>query len=62
MKNQKKSKQKVMDIIKASRKINRLEEIREHGKTIHHVKIVESKKNYKRSKKHKNELPSDYLD
>lgn len=56
MKNHQKSKQTVMDIIKASRKLNRLEEINQHGKTIHHVKIVESKKTYKRAVKHKNDI------
>lgn len=53
MKKPKKSKQTVMDIVKASRKLNRLEEIHQHGKTLHYDKVVESKKNYKRNLKHK---------
>lgn len=53
MRNNIKSKQTLMDIIKASRKINRLEEIKHHGKTIHHAKVIESKRNYKRVVKHK---------
>jgi len=47
----KNSKQKnVMDIIKASRKKSREEEIETHGKPINYKKVIQSKKVYSRKK------------
>jgi hypothetical protein len=45
-----KKKNNIINIIKASRKINRETEIREHGKPINIFKIMESKKIYSRKR------------
>jgi len=43
-----KTKNKVLEQVKASRKQNREEELKTHGKAINYRKIVESKKVYNR--------------
>jgi hypothetical protein len=48
MKNKKKKKKLLKDIIKATREKQRNEEIELYGKTINHSKIAKSKKQYSR--------------
>lgn len=48
MKNKKKTKKLLKDIIKATREKQRNEEIELYGKTINHSKVVKSKKQYSR--------------
>lgn len=52
MKNKKKKERakSILEQVKASRKQNRNEEIKLHGKTLNYSKIIDSKKVYKRKK------------
>ncbi|MCD7971095.1 MAG: hypothetical protein LUG18_00265 [Candidatus Azobacteroides sp.] len=60
MKKKKKKKQAtVMDIIKASRKKSREEEITNHTKPVNYAKIIPSKKLYNR-KRNKPEISGDF--